>query len=419
MNLLQKIASSLQKKTNPLIEAMTPSFAYTGGAIQPQDFSKQVQAYRSWVYACVTKIAPAVASAKLKLFVKRSKEVEELTEHPFLDLMKNVNPFMNKFDLKEGTSIFLLLTGNNYWFPYLDNLKVPKELWIIPTQNIRIVPDDKKFIKGYIYKRGLKEFFVEEKGIIHHKLFSPSNAFYGMGPLAAAAYEYDTSKYMQDYEIALFKNQARPDYAFITDQSLTSEDTKKLRKELYHLYGGVSRAGRFGIFQKSLQPKELNFSPKEVSYLKGHNRTRDAIAAIFGVPKGFLTTDDVNRANMEASEYIFAKYTIQPFLIRLQEKINEKLMPLYPQKNGAVLYCEFENVVPQDKEFILKEREVNIKTGFAPIDEERGLAGRDPLGIDKPLIPMNLIPYGEGGEKMMAEFAAKVIKRAREKLKKE
>ena len=61
------------------------------------------------------------------------------------------------------------------------------------------------------------------------------------------------------------------------------------------------------------------------------------------------------------------------------------------------LIVKFENAVPEDNEFKLKERQVNIQTGLTTIDEERQKQGLEPFNLpetSKPLIPFSLVPAG-------------------------
>jgi len=212
---------------------------------------------------------------------------------------------------------------------------------------------------------------------------------------------------MKKYEIALFENMARPDIALVTDQNLSKDDIKRLRKEWSTLYKGASKAGKVAVLSKGLDLKEISFSPREMSYLAGHKMTRDEIAAIFGVPKAMLTTEDVNRANHEASEYSFKKNTILPMLRRIEQKINEKLLPRYDER----LFCKFDNPVPEDKEFELRKQAEFVKQNILLRDEVREELGLPPLPGDvgsQIWMPMNMLP---AGGKMLDDVSQKIAER--------
>ena len=139
-------------KGNRFVPVASGDWDYGRELVSTEDFNSMVKAYRSVVYTASKKNATAVASGNLKLYVgkpdkkkklllktrpiskamhnyiyegtnpiqslscvRKAQELDEVLEHPILDLLTNVNPFMNKFELLELTQTFLELTGNSYW----------------------------------------------------------------------------------------------------------------------------------------------------------------------------------------------------------------------------------------------------------------------------------------------------------------
>jgi len=394
--------------------------------IQPTDFDRQVGAYRDTVFSCVNINATAMAGVPLRLYVaKGSKEktfrltetrpvgkqqrdylfseaslqpylrkavdIEEVIDHPFFDLMRNVNGFNNQFDLKELTTIFLELTGNGYWYLPRNGLGVPSEVWVLYSQWMRVIPDPEEFIKGYLLERGMKSVRFEESEVVHFKYPSPSSEFYGMGPLMGAASAYNLEKDMTDYEKAMFENMGRPDIALLSKTGgLEKKDKRDRLTEMWRsAYGGPKKTGKVAVLQGDLEVKEFGFAPREMSYLAGRKKSKEQIANAFGVPMSMLTTEAVNLANAKAGNYQHAKNAILPRCRRFEEKLNEKLLPMYDEK----LFCAFDNPVPEDVELKLKERESNLRTGYSSINQERQRDGQEevPWG-EVPLLPMNLMP---------------------------
>ena len=445
MGILNKIGAFFYTRKSPNMGWVDYStWGLSEGKMQPTDFDRQVKAYRDTVFSCVTINSTTMAGIPLRLYVakgskgktfkltetkqvnkqqkdylfsegslqpylRKAVDIEEVTDHPFFDLLKNVNGFNNQFDLKELTTIFLELTGNSYWYLPSNGLGTPAEIWVLYSQWMRIIPDPKEFIKGYVLERGMKKIKFDESEIVHFKYPSPFSEFYGMGPLMGGANAYNLEKSMTDYEKAMFENMGRPDIALIAKKGLGKGEPERIKKQWMARYGGENKAGRVAILQGDLELKDFNFAPREMSYLAGRKKTKEQIANAFGIPMSMLTTEAVNLANAKAGNYQHAKNAILPRCRRFEEKLNEKLLPRYDER----LFCAFDNPVPEDMELKLKERQVNIQTGFAPIDEERQLVGREAIGLDKPLLPNNLLPVGSNkGEK--GEFDELVKDVARE-----
>ena len=399
----------------------------TYGKATEQNYDQLVQRYTSWVYACANKNSVAAAQVPLRLYGKKrassqkfrvaskpvprekkdwlfrqpqlmtklsdAVDVEEITQHPFLDLLTNVNPFMNSFEMFEYWTLYQELTGNCYTLITTNTLGTPQELWVLQPQQMKVVPDKQTFIQGYLYgKNPAKAVSFAPEEIIHMKYANPSSLHYGMSPLAAAVTAADAGVAMNVHEYALLQNNAIPASALETEQSLTDEQVKRIRSQWNAAYRGPNKAGKLAVFQGGLKPSRLSLTPKEMGYLVGRKMTTEEVAAIFGVPMSKLKVGDVAKApaaGMYHGNITYQRDTIQPKLRRIDQKLTEQLLPMYDDK----LFCVFDSPVGEDKEARLRERESNLKTGYSSINQERLRDNQEPVGWGEvPLMPMNLMP---------------------------
>jgi len=396
----------------------------------PQDYAKLVDSYRSWVYVCASKNGRSVAEASMRLYLRKTKsnagkksilrtksvdkktearlrmnpvltkalapaeEIEEATEHPFIDLMQSVNPFRNRFETMEETELFLELTGNSYWYVVRNKVGTPAQIWTLPAQNVRIVPSAEKFIAGYVYIKGAQKIPFDTEEIVHFKFSNPNNMHYGLGPLWAiySAYQFQVST--RQFETSLMNNQGRPEGILTYPEELDETEFKRIRHEWQQNYGGVNKVGRVLILSGGVDYKPITMSPKEMSYLAGLKLTREEIAGAFDIPMSKLTMESSNRAVADSGDYQYANEAIEPRLRRIEEKLNESLIPSYDEN----LFVAYDSTVPEDKEFILKERESNLRTYYSSINLEKDRAKEDHVDWgDKPWAPVGLAPLGEGG----------------------
>ncbi len=390
-----------------------------------EDYHKLVNAYKSWIYICANKNATAVAESPLRLYVskpsKESKvltkshkidkttikrltrkagitnyitkaaEVEEIEEHPFLDMLKNVNPLINRFDLWELTQIWLELTGNAFWYVYKDNLGVPAQVWPLPPQFVRIVISPDKIVAGYVFQRTVQKIPFDETEIIHFKFGSPQGTLYGTGPLTAIMDTNIADQNIRIFESTLMKNQGRPEGILETMATVPEETFKRLKEQWRNNYGGANKVGKTLILENGLTYKPLTFTPREMNYVVGRKMNREEIAAAFGIPMSKLTTEAVNLANAYVGEHQYMQDTIEPRLRRIEEKLNEKLMPMYDEN----LFIAYDEVIPADKEYTLRERQANLGSFVTTINEERENLGMDAVEWgDVPLAQTGIGPLG-------------------------
>jgi len=380
------------------------------GRVQPQDYSSQVGAYKSWVYSCVSRNANTAAAVPLRLYVARSRdasgagrfaakavqperrlrleqnaglgpwlskasEIEELVEHPFLRLLRQVNPFMNRFGLWQTTLTFLELTGNCYWHVVGNALGVPAEIWVQPSQNMKIVPDPERWIGGYVFEQSGKKARFAAEEIIHFKYPNPKDPFYGMSPLEAAADAVNLSQAMTEYEQALFENRGEPGGVLQSEKPLSNDEFERLRQQWLAAHRGTRKAGAVAVLEAGVEWRQIAASPREISYLGGRKWTREEIADAFGVPMALLTSEDVNLANAREAKTSYLMHTIVPRLRMIEEKLNEQLLPRYDER----LFCAFDNPAPEERQFLLSERETHLRAGLTTINEEREKLGLRPV----------------------------------------
>lgn len=409
------------------VQAAVPVWSAGESHAVPSNYESMVKAYRSWVYVCANKNALSVAQQNLRLYVakpdksskllqrtqaisrkrmaylktvptvnrlklfKGASEVMEVLDHPFLDLLQKVNCYMNQFDLWELSTVFQELIGNAYWYIVFDRiLGVPSELWVLPAHNVEVVPSKENFIKGYIYTNGATRIPFDVDEIIHFKYANPHDMYYGMSPLAAVTDAYNTNQNILQFTNSLFTNMARPEGVLSTDQKLLQPDFDRLKEQWNSSYGGASKAKKTAVLTKGLKYTPITMTPQELDYTEGRKVVKEEICNAYGQSLG-MYDKSATRSNSEQANIAFLRDTVQPRLRRIEEKLNEQMMPLYDEN----LFVAFDSPVPEDRTFRLKERESNIRSGYSSINQERQKDNQEDVEWGNiPILPSSMIPLG-------------------------
>jgi HK97 family phage portal protein len=417
---LQKNTASIASESLPLVRRLMP-WGYYGSTGLPTetDFTAQLNAYKSWVYVASSMNATSVAQVPLRLYVakpskdiksrfptkeldseqihkllsqehirklpqvRKSVGIEEVTDHPVLDMIRNVNSFCNNSDLWETTQLYQELTGNGYWFVPSNKLGVPQEIWMIPPDRMKIVPDPEKFIANYLYSYGAFNYQFSEQDIIHFKMVNPRSQFYGTSPFMSIVEQYGIALDMNKYEKTMFKNMGRLSGNWVTEDSLDQEDFDRLKIELVNAHGGVDNIGKAPLTDKGLKYIEYGKTPVEMAYIEGRKINQEEILNAFGQTLG-LYTATATRANAEAAQVQYARRALKPRCTRNAEKLNEKLVP----KFSPYLFFNYDDPTPEDVLAATKERSENIRTGALTLNEARAKMRMPPYpkGGDEPLI---------------------------------
>ena len=343
MSIFDRIGKLLQKEVNPNV------FGYLTSTSAPtMKSSDYVKAYKGWVYACTTAIAEEVASMQLHLQQNTNDGWVEVTEHIVVDLLKDVNNFNTFNGLLTETESFLELDGNNFWYlPRGEVTNKPTEIWNLNPTKIAVVKSKDKVIAGYTMRTatgGKIPLDIDE--IIHFRRFNPLSRYRGMGTVQASAMAIDADDFSAQWNKNFFYNSAMPSAVLETDEELTDEQYKRLKEQWDSRFRGLSNSHKLAVLQGGLKYKPAQLSQKDMDYLNQRKFSRDEILAMFKVPKTIIgITEDVNRANAEASEYVFSKRVIKPKMNFIVDHLNEFLLPMFDMEQSEWRFV-FDDPVP-------------------------------------------------------------------------
>lgn len=412
----------------------------TGQSFQSFNSQKeQLNSYVDWVYGAVRYIAESCSTIDLRLFInhtptknatmgqkliyqpkqakkltlekkkiitkgengrlttKNVAKLEEVESHPLLDLLDAPNPYMTRLEFFEMTFLHLELAGEAFWAINRQGNKpggTPTELWPLMPNLVTVVADKEKFVAGYIYTVNGEQLPFAVEDIIHHKYSNPNDLRRGMSTVAAAARIIDTDTHMADYNRRIFYNGATVDAVLYTDNKLTDQNWRRLQSQWKDNYSGTTNAHKTAILENGLKYQPMSLSNRDLDFLKGMEFNRDMILALFGVPKSLMGMDaSMSRANAETAEYVYAKNKVRPKMLRLTSRITEDLAVQFDEK----IVVSFTDPVPDDKEFLLKEKQASIGTsnavGWRTVNEARTEEGDDPVeGGDELWISGTMVP---------------------------
>lgn len=371
------------------------------------NFDSLIRAFKDYVYICSSKNAAAFAKGTFRLYVaasvrqklvvptkdinnftlkwlqsdpalqcylQKAQTIKEVIMHPFLQLLKTPNPFQSTYDLMEMTDLFLELTGNAYWYIYRNKLGIPSQIWIIPPQYVTVIPSRDSFIAGYVFNRNSESVPFSTDELIHFKFPNPHNLYYGMSPHASIINELNTKENMDKFDNALYTNNCRMEGVLETEFELSDATYNRLQERWKQNYSGVNKAGKTAILEKGLKYKSITVAPKDLNNLQGRKNYREIVAGVYGVPMTMLTPEGSSLANSYVSDRQYYSNTIHPRYKRVEGVINTRLLPHF----DASLFMVFDNPVPDDLDFRLRERVAYVKAGIRTRNEIRALDGLEP-----------------------------------------
>ncbi|MFE7072705.1 phage portal protein [Streptomyces sp. NPDC057620] len=353
------------------------------GLMRPAGQTAQMRAMggSSTLYAIVDRITTTYAGIEWKLYRTaasgRDEDRVEVTRHAALDLWNRPNKFMTGPAFREATQQHEELVGEQWWVASRSEFStIPLELWPVRPDRMEPVPDADDFLVGYVYTGPNGErvpLGVDEVFFLRRP--NPLDPYRGMGAVQTILLDIDATRASAEWNANFFANSAEPGGIIEVPKRLSDEEFNEFNARWREQHKGVSNAHRVGMLEAGMKWVDRKYSMRDMQFTELRAVNREIIREAFAFPKPLLgAVDDVNRANAEAAELVFARWLIKPRLERVREMLNTRLLPMYGA-TGAGLEFDFCNPVPEDEEAsarILQQRALAasslVNAGWFPAD---------------------------------------------------
>lgn len=302
-----------------------------------EGFRRNVVAYR-----CVRLIAQNAASVPWTLSEFTGAQPARLHDHPLLALLARPNPLQGGTELFDHLYASFLIAGNAYLEAVGPEQGLPRELWVLRPDRLRVVPGTSGLPQAYRYQAGGRtiDFAVDGQTgrapVLHLKSFHPLDDWYGLSPLEAAAFSIDQHNAAGTWNAALLQQSGRPSGALVYRPSsngqdqLTSDQRQNLKNELEAFFSGAANAGRPMVLEGGLDWKEMALSPKDMDWLAGKDMSAREIALAFNVPPQLIGLEgSLTFANFEQARLALYDDAVLPLLVHVRDALNNWLGPAF------------------------------------------------------------------------------------------
>ncbi len=352
------------------------------------------------VYSCISLIAQTCAGIPWQLFstprTPREKKVE-IKQHELLDLIRRPNEEEGQSAFMERMISFYKLSGNTYIERVGPNPGLPRELYSLRPDRVKVDPGDKLgIVKGYIYEAGGTKEPFENGEILHIKSFHPLDDWYGLSPIEVAARGIDISNMALAWNYKLLQNDARPSGALVTEKGLDEDQRDRLKEDIKTEYGGFENAGRPLLLEAGMKWEQMSLNPTEMDWLNLDKVTLRKICTVFNIaPELMGDTEQKKFSNYQEARKALYMEVCLPHMDLFRDEFNNWLTPLF----GENLRLDYnKDAIPALQEEAVKVFDRMAKAHWLSIDEKRLATGyeEDPTGHGgEILVPLNFIPIGE------------------------
>ncbi len=389
---------------------------------------EMVRHYKHWVYIAIDKIATSIAMHppnisycrkhgsydpdKILSLRSRSKALVPLQaheqlepvpgNHPLARLLQDPNEPDTAFDLWYETVMYLLLTGNSYWWLPPGAFGKPAAIWVLPAHWIYPRANKQGMIDCYDLRPVEGNYIratIPAEDVIHFKKKSPVSKIDGYSPQMAGSQWIDTQESIDRSRWFSFRNGIFPGVSVEFDAGIklpNEDDLNRIESRLMQRYGGEINTNKPIMVPPGASLKKIQLNPDEMKYIESSEQLAANILSLFGVPKLLAQIPDtVSSGAVLAAQTGFFMQTLNPLWRFFGMHLTEKLaVPRY-DKNLKIWW---EDRTPEDPDLLERQLNTDLAYGARTMNEVRSLRGLEPYREEwgnVPWIPLNTRPITE------------------------
>ena len=311
-----------EKRNNNFLNANS-SFSF-GGAANRTSVTTDSSMTFSAVFACVRIISESIASLPVRVYRVETDgdKIEELA-HPVNRLLtRKPNDFMTTYTFLDVLMNNLLLEGNSYFYIERDSSARPVGLIPIKTEHVKVINHD-----GQIYY-DVKDYdlAIRKEDMLH--FFNLSfNGYEGTSVIGSQRTTIGTSIASNDTANSYLGNSSQIGGIIKHPGKLSKEAVARLRNSWSQSTSGSFVAGKTAILEEGMTFEQSKINANDYQLLETRRFQIEEIARIFKVPLSLIghLEKAANYSSIEALSIDFVRFTLQPYLVLIEQELNRKL----------------------------------------------------------------------------------------------
>ena len=306
-------------------------------------------------------------------------EVEEVLDHPVLDLLQNPDPIYTGSMWMHMLFWFKEVAGRAYLYVGEKVNGVPVSAYILPSQFAWPMLSDTGFIAGYYYGRNRSDpMRIPAEDVVYLRQHgSPVHPAGGMSWLFSVMAETDMEAAALQAEAQRWLNGGMPGMVFRAAPTTTDAQMRQINAHLNQSTRGVGKAGSI-LLLRDTELVQYSTKPHEMQYVEGITTTEKRIYDAAGIPEPIYRLNSANLASATVANAQYMRYTIAPRLATLAGELTELLLPHYGVEPGEMWFC-FDDPTQDDQIALAAELRAAELQGIISPNEYRAVMDLEAL----------------------------------------
>jgi HK97 family phage portal protein len=323
----------------------------------------------------------------------------ELPTHPADALLyRRPNPEVSAAVWRELMLRDVLTWGNAYCEIERDSQDRPLALWPIRPDRVQVRRLSGPGLTYVVSNTKGDPTTLPQRNVFHVRGLGDDLA--GWSVITYAANTIGLGLAQEETMSSLMRNNSRPPGLLTPTGPLPAEGAEQIRAEWQAAYGGSGNQGKTALLSHGMTYTPLGMPNEDAQLIENRRFSVLDICRFFGVPPHKVY--DLERAtfsNIEHQAIEFLQHTIQPWITKLEQEANRKLIS---QRVQGQVYTKinFNSLLRSDIESRGKYYQLLFDRGVYSVNDILTLEERNPIGPDgdKRFVPMNFVTLEKAGE---------------------
>lgn len=273
------------------------------------------------VWACVSLLSESVGILPIHLYKKTEQGRESVSKHPGLSVINKPNSYTKKLDLMQHLMVSVTLNGNGYAQIIRDDNARPVKIKLLqPDVPFPILTDDDELMYNVKGQMVSSDDMIHIKGLVVDGLV-------GKSPIAVHRENIALTMMVQKYGQQFFSKGGNTSGMFEIPGTLSDDAFARLKQQIYAGFSGISNSHKPLILEGGMKYSRINIPLDDAQFLSTRKFQKGEIASIFRIPPHMV--GDLERAtysNIEQQAQEFVTYCLLPYLEKIEEELNDKLL---------------------------------------------------------------------------------------------
>jgi HK97 family phage portal protein len=334
------------------------------------------------VTACIGAVASAMASLPPYVYRGAPGGRTELPDHPVARLTRRPNGNQTWPDWMEWLLSQVLAHGNAICAIEYDGAGRPSALVPIPWGNVQmfLLPSGRLAYDVVQYVApwggtGRPRRLLD--GEVFHLRDRSDDGLTGRSRISRAPEVLGNAIALQDWNSAMWQNQATPSGAVEIEASLNEPQFQRLRAQFERTYTGTHNARRVLILDNKAKWQALSVSPEDAEVLASRRFSVEELCRLYQVPPPIVQDYTHNTfTNSQQAALWFAQFSLAPWAKKIEAEFSRSVFGA--SSTDCSLEIDLSGLMRGDYEARWKAHEIAVRNDILDRNEVREIEGYNP-----------------------------------------